>query len=143
MPHQSFGLYQDVFQYLHGLRILKCYMFSLIPSFIKMLIYKFPKQSPLFPIIHHCKRVPLGDEIMSDIRMRSVAINGRFLVKESFYNARIIDYNRCCRAKFERKYRAVFLGPVCKSGSIFLASVDILNVSSLLSYWKCTPIFGI
>ena len=84
-----------------------------------------------------------GDEIMSDIGMRAVAIDGRFLVKEGFYNATITDYDCGCRTEFERKNRTVFLGPFCESGSVSLASVDILNASSLLSYWKWTPTFGI
>lgn len=86
-----------------------------------------------------------GDEIMSNIGMRAVTIDGRFLVKEGFYNATSIDYDCGFRTKFERKYRTVFLGPFCESGSVSLASVDItiINASVLLSYWKWTPSFGI
>ena len=72
-----------------------------------------------------------GDEIMSDIGIRAVAIDGRFLVKEGFYNARIIDYNRGCMTKFERNYRTVFLGPFCESASVYLASIIIPSASSL------------
>ena len=72
-----------------------------------------------------------GDEIMSDIGMRAVAIDGRFLVKEGFYNATIIDYDCGSRTKFERKYRTVFLGPFCESGSVSLAGVDISSMDQV------------
>ena len=85
-----------------------------------------------------------GDEIMSDIGVRAIAIDGGFLVKEGFDNATISDYDCVCRTKFERKYWTVFLGPFCESGSDSLASVDVPSMhTSLLSYWKWTPSFGI
>lgn len=51
-------------------------------------------------------------------------MDGRFLIKEGFHNATIIDYDCGFRTKFERKYRTVFLGPFCDSGSVSLARVD-------------------
>lgn len=71
---------------------------------------------------------------MNDIGMRAVAIDGRFLVKEGFYNAGTSYYDRGCRTKFERNYWTVFLGPFCESRSVFLAGMNIANASSLLSY---------
>lgn len=69
-----------------------------------------------------------GHEIMSDIGTRAVAIDGRFFVKEGFYNATIIDYDCGFRTEFERKDRTVFLGPFRESGSVSLASVDISSM---------------
>ena len=67
MFHQSLGLYQEVFQHLHGLRILKRYMFPLTPSFTELLMHELSKQSPLFPPVHQQEIVAPGDEIVSDI----------------------------------------------------------------------------
>lgn len=53
MQHKSFGLYQEVSQHLHGLRILKRYMFPLTPRFVELLMYELSKQSPLCPTVHH------------------------------------------------------------------------------------------
>lgn len=60
--------------------------------------------------------------------MRAVAIYGRFLVKEGFYDATITDYDCGCRTILERKDRTVSLGPFCESGSVSLASVDISSM---------------
>lgn len=123
MMHQFLRLYQKVSQHLHSLRILNCYMISLTPSFIQLLMHELSKQSPFFPSVHHQKVVAPGDEIISDIGMRTVAIDGRFLHKEGFYNTSIIYYDRCCRTKLERKYGTVFLGPFCKSVRAFSAII--------------------
>lgn len=73
---------------------------------------------------HDQKMVTSSDEIMGDIWKRAVAVDGRFLVNESFYNATISDYNQGCRTKFERNYGTVFLGPFCESGSALLANIN-------------------
>ena len=131
MLHQFLRLYQEVSQHLHGLRILKRYMFLLTPSFMKLLMHELSKQSPFFPTVHQQKVVAPGDEIMSDIGLRAVAIDGRFLVQEGFYNARISYYDRGRGTKFERNYGTVFLGPFCESGWAFSASINIRSASSL------------
>lgn len=82
-----------------------------------------------------------GDEIMSDIGMRAVAIDCRFLVKEVFCNATIIDYDRGSVTKPKRKDRTVFLGPFCEPVGLFSKHGYPQRLKSL-SYWKCTPNFG-
>lgn len=99
-------------------------MLSLTPTFVKLLMHEFPKQSPLFPILHHQEMVASGDEIMRDIGRRAVAVDGRFLVKQGFCNATIGYYNRGCRTKFERNYGTVFLGPFCEPELVWLASIE-------------------
>lgn len=124
MSHQSLGTHQEVFKHLHGLRILKRYMFSLTPNFIELLMHELSEQSPLFTKLHNQEMVTPGDEIMRDIRRRAIAVDGRFFVNEGFNNATISDYNRGCWTKFERNYGTVFLGPFCESGSFWLANTN-------------------
>ena len=69
--------------------------------------------------------VTSGNEIMRDIGMRAVAVDGRFLVNQGFYNARTTDYNCRCRTKFERNYGTVFLGPFCESGLGLVSKLSI------------------
>ena len=131
MSHQSLRIYQEVFEHLYSLCILKRYMFPLAPSLMELLMHELSEQSPLFSMPHYQEMVASGDEIMCDIWKRAVAVNVRFLVNESFYNATISDYNQGCRTKFERNYGAVFLGPFCESGSVWLANINNPSAWSL------------
>lgn len=77
-----FGIQKIFPDHLNGFSIDNVDMLSVNHGFRQVLVRQPAKRTPFVSIVHHQEMISLGDELLGNVRMRSVAVDGALSVND-------------------------------------------------------------
>lgn len=96
-----------------------------------------PKRSPFIPIKHYKEMIPLGNQIMRDIRRWTMAIDVAFLVGSTFDDPAIRNDCHGRIPKFEGVQATVLTRPFCESASTYMSLQNVAQALRRLTGCAC------
>ncbi len=78
-------------------------------------MHEFAERPPQWAVLHDQQVVSARHQVVGDVRRRSVAVLGGFLVNELFDNATVCYYDRGASAENEGVDASILVGPLGES----------------------------